>query len=172
MSRFGRLALALLLGTTAPGCSAELDAQLPGEVSSGDLCQLACERRALEGCVVDVAACSETCATARAAGFCASELELSLACVAGAEVVHCGRAPNGSSCDAEALALERCIATHAVPDTPPDCYGHECSWECGPIGQKLCTPDMSYLCECPAGGSGERRCSSDGCFLAPCACAE
>ncbi len=169
MSWLRRSTLALVVATSSVCCASS-----PGDpfdtTQAGDICSLACERRNQAGCVVDVALCTETCAQARSAGYCSAELDSALGCVAVAKDLHCGRAPNGGSCDTEGILLEHCLSAHSVGEKPPDCYGKECSWECGPIGKQLCTPERSYLCECPSGASGTRKCANDGCFWLPCDC--
>ncbi len=170
MTRLSRLALALVLGATAVCCASDpLGAPVKG-TEADDLCALACESRSEAGCLTDVAACADTCSLARVAGYCAEELDARLVCQASAPDLRCGRVPTGGPCDDEGVALERCLSLHSVGNQPPDCYGKECSWQCGPIGKQLCTPDQSSLCECPSGASGTRTCSSDGCFWSPCDC--
>jgi hypothetical protein len=173
MSWLRSLAVLLVLGATTVCCASDAPGTpAPGSSRDGDLCSSACAERVERGCVVDPAACTQTCLAARTAGYCSAELDAHLTCVVGAADLHCGRAPNGGSCDGEAVALEHCIAEHAVDDTPPDCYGNACTWQCGPIGKQLCAPGKAYLCECPSGASGEQRCAHDGCFWLPCSCSE
>jgi hypothetical protein len=172
MSWLRAFAVSLVLGTNTVACASGVDSGTPVESSSaGDLCARACQMRLERGCVTDAVLCAATCVVARAAGYCSAELDTHLACVADAVDLHCGRTPNGGSCDPEGGDLEHCLAAHAVGDLPPDCYGKACNSQCGPIGKALCAPGKTYLCECPSGASGERRCSDDGCFWLPCECA-
>lgn len=172
MTTLARLALLFAIAGPLSGCSSELGDFEPIGVESGDLCTRACERKLDEGCVADVATCISTCITARGAGYCTGELDRNLACVAAADVLRCGRAPNGGSCDEESLALERCISSHHAFDEPPDCWGKECYQRCGPIGVEICAPGQSHVCQCPSGASGSQKCSLDGCFWSPCECGE
>lgn len=112
---------AVALGAALQGCGGNFDSGVPEETSAGgDLCFRACERRVQRGCATDSAVCVETCAVARAAGYCSEELETNLACVAEADDLRCGRAPNGGPCDEPGVALERCVSGHREP--PIDCY--------------------------------------------------
>lgn len=161
------------LGLTAAALRCAGDPDHDGErgaVPSGDLCSSACRQRANAGCVADEATCTQTCEIARAVGYCGAELEAKLTCLVGADHLHCGRPPTGSPCDDVELALERCLSTHSVGDTPPDCTGNDCTWVCDPIGTRLCRPGAEYDCECPSGAQGQARCTDDGCLLQPCQC--
>ena len=148
MSWLRGLALAAVLAGATLGCSSEILGQTAGAPGDVELCGAACATELGSGCVPDLVACIRVCHEARESGLCAAELDLHLACVAEASDLRCGRPPNGGACNAEDLALEHCILVHSVGDAPPDCWGEECTWECGPLGRKICVPGSVRACAC------------------------